>query len=141
MSANDFTHDELVELTNLFNAATHVTTLRVRRGDARIELLKTGGNAKVAAYIEPAAQHATPTPIVVRSKTVGTFIRASAPEERPFVEPGAHVKSDTIISRINVIRRPIDVLAETSGQLIAILVADGQPVEFGQPLATMIPDA
>ena len=68
---------------------------------------------------------------------VGTFYRASGPDQKPFVEVGQSIaKGDTlcIIEAMKIMNR---IEAETSGTVRAILVEDGQPVEYGEPLVVI----
>lgn len=104
--------------------------------------------APVAAPLAPAAPGDAPTPPVdedslmppgsiVESPMVGTFYRASTPGEKPFVEVGSQVaKGDTlcIIEAMKIMNR---IEAETSGTVRAVLVEDGQPVEYGEPLVVI----
>jgi acetyl-CoA carboxylase biotin carboxyl carrier protein len=84
----------------------------------------------VAASIEP-AQH----PGVVASPMVGTAYRGPAPGARPFVEVGSQVKAGETLIIIEAMKTMNQIPAPRSGTVIQILVEDGQPVEYGEPLA------
>lgn len=71
---------------------------------------------------------------VFTSPMVGTFYRAPAPEAEPFVEVGERVTADTTLCVIEAMKVMNEIKAETEGQIAAILVENGEPVEFGQPL-------
>ncbi len=80
------------------------------------------------------AAPAMPPGNIQESPMVGTFYRSSGPGEKPFVEEGQSIsKGDTlcIIEAMKIMNR---IEAETSGTVRAILIEDGQPVEFGEPL-------
>lgn len=70
----------------------------------------------------------------VKSPMVGTFYRASAPGAKPFVEVGDTVNSGDIICIIEAMKMLNQIETDKSGKVTAILIDNGQPVEFGQPL-------
>ena len=65
---------------------------------------------------------------------VGTFYRASSPDARPFVDVGDSIAVGDTVCIIEAMKILNQIQAEVAGTLRAILVEDGQPVEFGQPL-------
>jgi acetyl-CoA carboxylase biotin carboxyl carrier protein len=98
------------------------------------------GAAPVAAAAAPAAGGATPSPApaaeghVVKAPMVGTFYRAPAPDAKPFVEVGDAVKEGQAICVIEAMKLMNEIEADASGTIKAILVENGQPVEYGQAL-------
>ncbi len=76
----------------------------------------------------------------VTSPMVGTFYRASAPGESPFVEVGDRIKSGQTVCIIEAMKLMNEIEAEISGQVIEILVQNGEPVEYGQSLMRINPD-
>jgi acetyl-CoA carboxylase biotin carboxyl carrier protein len=86
----------------------------------------------VAAPVEIAA--AAPTGHVVKSPMVGTFYRSSAPGSPAFVEIGSAVREGQTICIIEAMKLLNEIEADASGVITQILVENGQPVEFGQPL-------
>jgi len=82
-----------------------------------------------AAQVAP-AQH----PGLVASPMVGTAYLSPAPGERPFVEVGGQVKAGDILMIIEAMKTMNQIPAPRSGTVIQILVEDGQPVEYGEPL-------
>lgn len=87
----------------------------------------------------------TPSPInqklvEVQSPMVGTFYRAPAPGEAPFVEVGDRVKAGQSVCIIEAMKLMNEIEAEVSGQVMEILVQNGEPVEYGQPLMRINPD-
>ena len=98
--------------------------------------------AAPAAVSEPvkaspveAAHSAAPDPgKVIESPTVGTFYRSSAPGAEPFVKVGSHVDPDTTVAVVEAMTVMNEIKAEKSGVIKEILLENGQPVEFGQPL-------
>jgi acetyl-CoA carboxylase biotin carboxyl carrier protein len=86
-----------------------------------------------AAAAAPAAP-AEPTGHVVKSPMVGTFYRSSAPGAPAFVEVGSTVKEGDTLCIIEAMKLLNEIDADASGVITKILVENGQPVEFGQPL-------
>lgn len=71
---------------------------------------------------------------VVKSPLVGTFYRAPSPEADPFVQEGDRVEEDTVLCIVEAMKVLNDIRAGASGIVREILVKNGEPVEFGQPL-------
>ncbi|HLP92246.1 MAG TPA: acetyl-CoA carboxylase biotin carboxyl carrier protein [Nostocaceae cyanobacterium] len=78
--------------------------------------------------------------VEVTSPMVGTFYRAPAPGEAPFVEVGDRIRANQTVCIIEAMKLMNEIEAEVSGQVIEILVQNGQPVEYGQPLLRINPD-
>ncbi len=77
---------------------------------------------------------------VVKSPIVGTFYRAPSPESPPYVEVGSHVKKGDTLCIIEAMKIMNEIEAELEGKVVKILVENGQPVEFGQPLFIIDPN-
>lgn len=86
-----------------------------------------------AAAAAPAAA-AEPTGHVVKSPMVGTFYRSSAPGAAAFVEVGQSVKEGDTLCIIEAMKLLNEIDADKAGTITQILVENGQPVEYGQPL-------
>ena len=65
---------------------------------------------------------------------VGTFYRSPSPDAKPFVEVGQPVKEGDTICIIEAMKLMNEIEADASGVVKAVLVENGQPVEYGQPL-------
>jgi acetyl-CoA carboxylase biotin carboxyl carrier protein len=89
-----------------------------------------GANAAGAEAAEPAQ----PEGHVVKSPMVGTFYRASAPDAKPFVDVGDAVKTGDPVCIIEAMKLLNEIEADADGVVKEILVENGQPVEYGQPL-------
>lgn len=98
--------------------------------------------APVAAAPAPAAAAAEAKPAsnghVVKSPMVGTFYRSPSPSSPVFVEVGKHVKVGDVICIVEAMKMMNQIEADKAGIVEAILVEDGQPVEFDQPLLTIV---
>jgi len=81
-----------------------------------------------------AAEPEVPEGELVRAPMVGTFYAASSPEAEPFVSLGQQVTQGETMCIIEAMKMFNQIEAEASGTVVAILVENGQPVEFDQPL-------
>ncbi len=73
----------------------------------------------------------------ILSPMVGTFYRAASPEGQPFVEAGSVIKKGQAVCIIEAMKLMNEIESEYSGKIIAVLVDNGQPVEYGEPLFTV----
>lgn len=87
-----------------------------------------------AAPAAPAAEANIPSGHVVTSPMVGTFYRSSAPGNKPFVEVGDRVDVGETLCIIEAMKMFNQIEADKAGAIKAIMVENGQPVEYGQPL-------
>jgi acetyl-CoA carboxylase biotin carboxyl carrier protein len=95
--------------------------------------------APVAAVAEPAAEAAPVTNgHVVKSPMVGTFYRSPSPSSPSFAEVGQHVKVGDVICIVEAMKMMNQIESDKAGVVEAILVENGQPVEFDQPLVTIV---
>ena len=102
--------------------------------------------APVAAPVAAAAPSADAAPAaapklngtVARSPMVGTFYRAASPTSANFVEVGQTVKKGDTLCIVEAMKMMNHIEADVGGVIDAILVEDGQPVEFDQPLFTIV---
>jgi acetyl-CoA carboxylase biotin carboxyl carrier protein len=75
---------------------------------------------------------------ILSSPMVGTFYRAAAPGETPFVEPGQPVKVGDVLCIVEAMKMMNQIEADKAGTIGLILVEDGDPVEFDQPMMTIL---
>lgn len=71
---------------------------------------------------------------VIESPMVGTFYLASSPDTDPFVEVGSKIDDESVVCIVEAMKVMNEIKAELRGTIQEILVSDGEPVEFGQPL-------
>lgn len=105
----------------------------------------TGLEMVSSRVIDTTMTVAAPVPIDQRlveviSPMVGTFYRSPAPGEPPFVEVGDRIRPAQPVCIIEAMKLMNEIEAEVSGQVMEILVQNGEPVEFGQPLMRVKPD-
>jgi acetyl-CoA carboxylase biotin carboxyl carrier protein len=130
-----------------------IAELEITEGEEKVKIVKGGGvsltpaasapppspaaapapEAKPSAAA-PAAAETSPEGHVVKSPMVGTFYRAASPDAKPFVEVGEVVKEGQTICIVEAMKLMNEIEADASGTVKAILVENGQPVEYGQPL-------
>ena len=72
--------------------------------------------------------------VLIRSPMVGTFYAASDPESPAFIKVGDHVGPETTVCIVEAMKVFNEIPAEVSGKIVSVLVENGDPVEFGQPL-------
>ena len=119
--------------------------IRLRRGVAGMPAVASAPPVVTvstpAAAGRPAAESVVPAPeavdkniAFVKSPMVGTFYAAPDPDSPAFVKVGDHIGSDTVVCIVEAMKVFNQIPAEASGRIIAVLVENGAPVEFGQPL-------
>ena len=88
-----------------------------------------------------AAETAQPSPeqnlVKITSPMVGTFYRAASPDAEPFVDEGDHVAPEQIVCIIEAMKVMNEIPAAVEGQVVSVLVENGESVEYGQPLMTI----
>jgi len=127
-----------------------ISELEVTEGEEKVRIAKqfispaptymvnaaqTGPVASLPAAPEPAIAVAPePEGHTVKAPMVGTFYRSSSPETQPFVEIGQSVNQGDTLCIIEAMKLMNEIEADVSGTIKAILVENGQPVEYGQPM-------
>lgn len=76
---------------------------------------------------------------VMPSPVVGTFYRASSPEAKPFADVGMRVKKGDVLCIVEAMKLMNEIESEFDGTVVAVLVENGKPVEFGTPLFVIAP--
>lgn len=97
------------------------------------------GTAALDEAVTGAAREPAPpdTTHVVRAPSVGTFYHAPDPGAPPFVSPGDHLTAGRQVGILEVMKLMTPIECETAGRVTEILVGDGEPVEYGQPLIAL----
>jgi acetyl-CoA carboxylase biotin carboxyl carrier protein len=91
-----------------------------------------------AAPAAPDAEKAAETNLVkITSPMVGTFYRAASPDGDPFINEGDRVTHDQVICIIEAMKVMNEIKAEMEGEVVSILIENGESVEFGQPMVTI----
>jgi acetyl-CoA carboxylase biotin carboxyl carrier protein len=135
-----------------------IAELEITEGEEKVKIVKGGAvsitpaaaatpapaaaSARVEARPAPATPAAPPAAEpeagqeghVVKAPMVGTFYRSPSPDAKPFVEVGQTIKEGQTICIIEAMKLMNEIEADASGVVKAVLVENGQPVEYGQPL-------
>ncbi|MCL4125988.1 UNVERIFIED_CONTAM: hypothetical protein GTU68_026270 [Idotea baltica] len=90
--------------------------------------------APAPAEAPPSAEDSLPPGTIVESPMVGTFYRSPSPGAKPFIDIGQSVSKGDTLCIIEAMKIMNQIVAETSGTVRAIVVEEGQPVEYGEPL-------
>jgi acetyl-CoA carboxylase biotin carboxyl carrier protein len=77
--------------------------------------------------------------IDVKSPMIGTFYRAPSPEATNYIEVGSTVNAESVVCIIEAMKVMNEIKSEVSGVITQVLVENGKPVEFGQPLFKVRP--
>ncbi|WP_298616023.1 acetyl-CoA carboxylase biotin carboxyl carrier protein [uncultured Thermosynechococcus sp.] len=148
--------NQVRELLLMFDQ-TSVTELNLKSGELELQLRKreqiSSNPAVVVAPAPPSATTSTPAPapeptpppanrktVDIVAPMVGTFYRAPAPDEPPFVEVGDTVKKGQVVCIIEAMKLMNEIEAEVNGQVVEILVQNAEPIEYGQPLMRILPN-
>ncbi|MFT3931817.1 MAG: acetyl-CoA carboxylase biotin carboxyl carrier protein [Spongiibacteraceae bacterium] len=150
---------KLIELLEESN----IDEIEIKEGEESVRISRNRASAQPQYFAAPPMMAAAPAPAaapvaaapapvaapaeskasavnghVVKSPMVGTFYRAPSPSSPPFVEVGKHVKVGDVICIVEAMKMLNQIEADKSGVVEAILAQDGQPVEFDQPLITIV---
>ena len=130
-----------------------ISELEVTEGEEKVRIAKHSTGPAPTNYVTQApVMHAAPTATapaaaapaasdpglpeghVVKSPMVGTFYRASAPGAKPIVEVGQTVAVGDVLCIIEAMKLMNEIEADAAGTIKAILVENGEPLEYGEPL-------
>jgi len=135
-----------------------ITEFELERQDSKIKLKRgLSGGTPAVHYDEPAVVSAVPViqavavattvsqpvatgEIDIKSPMIGTFYRAPSPEAGNYAEVGTEVNADTVVCIIEAMKVMNEIKAEVKGIVTQVLVENGKPVEFGQPLFKVRPN-
>ena len=129
-----------------------IAELEVTEGEEKVKIVK-GGRAQETVYVQAAAPAAHPAPAapvaavaaaaepaaaptghVVKSPMVGTFYRSASPGAKAFAEVGDTVKAGQTVCIIEAMKLMNEIETDKDGVITAMLIENGQPVEYGEPL-------
>ncbi len=137
-----------------------IAELEVTEGEEKVKIVKGGSGGKEVVVLSPSASAASPPGAqaatvlaaaaasastqgeaptsleghIVKSPMVGTFYRSGSPGAKPFVEVGDTVKTGQAICVIEAMKLMNEIEADKDGVIKAIMVENGQPVEYGESL-------
>ena len=147
--------DKIRELIALMKE-NDLTEIRIIDGETRLWLKRgvpgerlpapgAGPAISPAGRWVPAAAGTVPPPeeahlLAIESPMVGTFYRSPAPDVDPYVRVGDRVTAETVVCIVEAMKVMNEIKAEVAGTIEKILVENGNPVEFGQPMFMVKPD-
>ncbi len=121
--------------------------IRLRRGPQVVAGPALPGSPPAAAPAPAPPSAASPAGgaeesqyVFIRSPMVGTFYAAPKPEEPPYVKVGDRVTPETTVCIIEAMKVFNEIQAETAGRIVEVLVENGEPVEYNQPLFKVDPN-
>jgi acetyl-CoA carboxylase biotin carboxyl carrier protein len=149
---------ELKELID-FLIEKDISEFELERGDVKVRIKRGVADAPVIAHAVPMAMASAPVQSIhsaapaasvpaaaapptaveeelhmVKSPIVGTFYESPAPGSLPFVKPGDQVAAGQVLCIIEAMKLMNEIESDASGEIVKLLVSNGQPVEYGQPL-------
>jgi acetyl-CoA carboxylase biotin carboxyl carrier protein len=141
---------DIRKLKTLIDLVTEsgIAELEVTEGESRVRIIKSSAYTQNQItmpqhqfYTPPAAPSATsevtavvPTGYVLKSPMVGTFYQSASPGSSSFVEIGSSVKKGATLCIIEAMKLLNEIDTDMAGIVTKIMVKNGQPVEYGQPL-------
>jgi acetyl-CoA carboxylase biotin carboxyl carrier protein len=139
----------LIELVE----SSGIAELEISEGEERVRITRAGANVAAMQHVyaapQPAPSISQTAPVaaapvaaepvaveghVIKSPMVGTFYRSASPGAKPFVDVGQGVNEGETLCIIEAMKLLNEIETDKTGTIKAILVENGQPVEFGQPL-------
>ncbi len=132
-----------------------LTSLEVEWTGAQVRLTRDRQSAAPAVIEQAASVPPSPVPqaadeatkpaasddgsVEISSPFVGTFYRAPAPDADPFIREGNEVKKGQVLCIVEAMKLMNEIECEVDGKIVKILIDNGEPVEFGQPLFRLQP--
>jgi len=140
---------ELARQLALLLKELDLTEIEASIGELRVRLQRGRAAATLPASPGAPTEIAAPAPVVdsaaaaklitIEAPMVGTFYRASSPTAEPYVREGDVAKEGQILCIIEAMKLMNEIESKASGRIVKILVENGQPVEYGQPLVLIDP--
>jgi acetyl-CoA carboxylase biotin carboxyl carrier protein len=154
----ELTFSDVQNILKIIDEAPHLEEIDLVYGGFRLHVVRNGrgdsepvaitaardapldGAAPAAAVARPRAAAVVPDGLIaIRAPMLGTFYRASAPGEKPFVEEGQRVRADDTVCLIEVMKLFNSIRAGVDGEIVKIIAENGSLVEFDQPLIFISP--
>jgi acetyl-CoA carboxylase biotin carboxyl carrier protein len=161
----DLTYRDVQSILKIIDDAEHLDEIELVIGGFRLHVVRNGASRSVSIGAPvPAAERKGPAPapvpapaaatsptratevllpegvLAIRAPMLGTFFRAPAPGEKPFVEEGQRVRADDTVCLIEVMKLFNSIRAGVDGEVVKIVAENGSMVEFNQPLIFIAPD-
>jgi acetyl-CoA carboxylase biotin carboxyl carrier protein len=149
MNPMELTHKDVTQIIEMIDRSEHLDEVEVVFGEFRLHVQRSNsGRLAPLRSVEDRTPHPINKPtasipdslvlaeseVAVRAPMLGSFYRAPAPGEKPFVEVGQRVRADDTVCLIEVMKLLSTIRAGVDGTITRILVENGHLVEFGQAL-------
>jgi acetyl-CoA carboxylase biotin carboxyl carrier protein len=135
---------KLIELLE----SSDIAEIEIKEGDEGVRISRASNLAPVLPQKQDALTMRAPEETrsiskpsekdTINSPMVGTFYRSPSPSSPPFAEVGKHVNIGDVVCIVEAMKMMNQIEADRSGTIEEILVEDGEPVEFDQPLVTIV---
>ncbi|UOB19714.1 acetyl-CoA carboxylase biotin carboxyl carrier protein [Macrococcus armenti] len=139
--------DQIKALVEMIDAS-NLTELNYEDKDLKLKLKKETIVQQASVPVQEIKEVTTPviqqkahetsdvteSGLTINAPMVGTFYKSPSPEADPYVKVGDKVSNDSIVCILEAMKLFNEIQAEVSGEIVEILVEDGQMVEYGQPL-------
>ena len=145
---------ELKEIIDLVTSKEAIEELEIEKAGVRLRIKRASSNHIPGASSAPppvatrtilAPPPSAPIPaeaedlVYVKSPFVGTFYKSPSPQSDPFVSVGDIVEKGSVVCIIEAMKLMNEVESEVAGEIVSILIENGQPVEFGERLFAVRP--
>jgi acetyl-CoA carboxylase biotin carboxyl carrier protein len=147
---------ELKEIIDLVSSRESIEELEIEKSGVRLRIRRSSNHSSPtissapmdSAKVEPVLS--TPPTLAeiseesedfyyIKSPIVGTFYRASSPTSEPYVSVGDVIEKGTVVCIIEAMKLMNEIESEVTGEIVAVLVENGQPVEYGEKLLAIRP--
>ena len=137
---------ELKEIIDIVIAREAIEELELEKSGVRLRIKRSSNHAVAHAAAPAAVATSAPPPPVpaateieeelfyIKSPIVGTFYKSPSPNLEPFVSVGDFVEKGTVVCIIEAMKLMNEIESEVAGEIVSILVENGQPVEYGEKL-------
>jgi oxaloacetate decarboxylase (Na+ extruding) subunit alpha len=146
---------ELKEIIDLVTSLDSIEEFEIEKSGVRLRIKRYSNHqsptsvSTVPAVTPSVALSSPPTPgqisiegedlFYIKSPIVGTFYKSPSPKSEPFVSVGDFVDKGTVVCIIEAMKLMNEIESEVAGEIVAILVENGQPVEYGENLFAIRP--
>jgi acetyl-CoA carboxylase biotin carboxyl carrier protein len=140
--------EDLKELIELLKD-TDITELQIEKDGTKVKIKKEKLLSSIEMPVHKSAvfqekivaetEEETQRLVTITSPIVGTFYRSPSPEAAPFIEVGSKVNIGQVLCIVEAMKLMNEIESDTEGVVVKILVENGQPVEYGEPLFLIEP--
>ena len=146
---------ELKEIIDFVTAKDAIEELEIEKSGVRLRIKRASNQAVThvpaavslaavssavsAPPVVPAASETEDELVYIKSPIVGTFYKAASPTSEPFVSVGDFVEKGSVVCIIEAMKLMNEIESDMAGEIISILVENGQPVEYGEKLFAIRP--